>query len=171
MYQIGDVDSDHCPARLTARVSLHVILQPTSRRYARLTFFIGNGSARIRARVRAVDTNRARRGLLRLAARVCVSRSKIATVCLGLLAIVLGIVFEKQNVAFMVGLAFCIAASCNFPVLLLSIYWRGLTTRGAFIGGFLGLISAVVMVVLLENSSQTSFGHLGLQDVFGDPWF
>ena len=74
--------------------------------------------------------------------------SKIATVCLGILAIGLGIAFETQNVAFMVGLAFCIAASCNFPVLLLSMFWRGLTTRGALIGGFLGLVSAVVMVVL-----------------------
>nr|WP_294523655.1 cation acetate symporter [uncultured Rhodopila sp.] len=74
--------------------------------------------------------------------------SKVATVCLGVLAIVLGIAFENQNVAFMVGLAFCIAASCNFPVLLLSIYWRGLTTRGALIGGLLGLSSAVIMVVL-----------------------
>ena len=53
----------------------------------------------------------------------------------------LGIVFENQNVAFMVGLAFAIAASCNFPVLLMSIFWKGLTTRGALIGGFLGLIS------------------------------
>jgi len=74
--------------------------------------------------------------------------SKIATVCLGVLAIILGIVFENQNVAFMVGLAFCIAASCNFPVLLLSMFWQGLTTRGALVGGFLGLASAVGMVVL-----------------------
>jgi cation/acetate symporter len=74
--------------------------------------------------------------------------SKVATIALGILAILLGIAFENQNVAFMVGLAFCIAASCNFPVLLLSIYWRGLTTRGAFIGGLLGLASAVIMVVL-----------------------
>jgi cation/acetate symporter len=74
--------------------------------------------------------------------------SKVATIALGILAIALGIAFENQNVAFMVGLAFCIAASCNFPVLLLSIYWRGLTTRGALIGGLLGLGSAVIMVVL-----------------------
>ncbi len=85
--------------------------------------------------------------------------SKIATVALGILAIWLGIVFEKQNVAFMVGLAFCIAASCNFPVLLLSIYWRGLTTRGAFIGGFLGLISAVVMVVLSPAVWEVTLGN------------
>ncbi|MGC4011088.1 MAG: hypothetical protein QM805_20155 [Pseudomonas sp.] len=56
-------------------------------------------------------------------------------------AIGLGILFEKQNIAFMVGLAFSIAASCNFPVLLLSMYWKKLTTRGAMIGGWLGLIS------------------------------
>ena len=85
--------------------------------------------------------------------------SKTATICLGLLAILLGIVFEKQNVAFMVGLAFCIAASCNFPVLLLSMFWRGLTTRGALIGGFLGLISAVVMVVLSPSVWEVTLGH------------
>ena len=72
--------------------------------------------------------------------------SKIATLFLGVLAIILGIIFENQNVAFMVGLAFAIAASCNFPVLVTSIFWKGLTTRGAMIGGFLGLISAVVGV-------------------------
>ena len=74
--------------------------------------------------------------------------SKIATVVLGIVAIILGYVFEQQNVAFMVGLAFAIAASCNFPVLLMSMFWKGLTTKGALIGGLLGLISAVVLVVL-----------------------
>ncbi|MET0706358.1 MAG: hypothetical protein ABWY82_05855 [Tardiphaga sp.] len=48
----------------------------------------------------------------------------------------------------MVGLALAIAASCNLPVLVMSIFWKGLTTRGAMIGGFLGLISAVVGVIL-----------------------
>jgi cation/acetate symporter len=85
--------------------------------------------------------------------------SKIATVCLGVLAIVLGIVFENQNVAFMVGLAFCIAASCNFPVLLLSIYWRGLTTRGALIGGLLGLSSAVILVILSPAVWEQTIGY------------
>lgn len=73
--------------------------------------------------------------------------SKIATVILGIVAILLGIIFEKQNIAFMVGLAFAIAASANFPVLLLSMYWKKLTTRGAFIGGFAGLMTAIVLVV------------------------
>jgi cation/acetate symporter len=74
--------------------------------------------------------------------------SKITTLCLGVLAIVLGIAFEKQNIAFMVGLAFSIAASCNFPVLFLSMYWKNLTTRGAMIGGWLGLITAVTLMIL-----------------------
>ncbi|MGH8434743.1 MAG: cation acetate symporter [Pseudomonas sp.] len=74
--------------------------------------------------------------------------SKITTVGLGVLAIGLGILFEKQNIAFMVGLAFSIAASCNFPVLFLSMYWKNLTTRGAMIGGWLGLGTAVGLMVL-----------------------
>ena len=74
--------------------------------------------------------------------------SKITTIALAVLAIGLGILFESQNIAFMVGLAFSIAASCNFPVLLLSMYWKKLTTRGAMIGGWMGLISAVALMIL-----------------------
>lgn len=74
--------------------------------------------------------------------------SQIATVCLGIIAVMLGIVFEKQNVAFMVGLAFCVAASANFPVLILSMYWKNLTTRGAVVGGATGLLTALILVVL-----------------------
>ena len=77
--------------------------------------------------------------------------SKIATICLGIVAIVLGILFEKQNVAFMVGLAFGVAAAANFPVLILSMYWRGLTTRGALFGGYGGLLSAVALVVCSKS--------------------
>ncbi|KPL52846.1 cation/acetate symporter ActP [Prosthecomicrobium hirschii] len=73
--------------------------------------------------------------------------SKIATVFLGILAIVLGIAFENMNIAFMVGLAFAVAASCNFPVLLMSMFWKGTTTMGALVGGFVGLIASVGMVV------------------------
>ncbi|MDY0123472.1 cation acetate symporter [Sulfurimonas sp.] len=74
--------------------------------------------------------------------------SKIATVALGIVAILLGIAFESQNIAFVVGLAFAIAASANFPILFLSMYWRGLTTRGAVIGGSIGLATAVVLLIL-----------------------
>lgn len=85
--------------------------------------------------------------------------SKIATVALGIVAVVLGIAFEKQNIAFMVGLAFAVAASSNFPVLLLSMYWRGLTTRGAVVGGWLGLITAVVLTVLSKAIWVTVLGN------------
>lgn len=73
--------------------------------------------------------------------------SRIATIVLGIAAIFLGIVFEQQNVAYMVGLAFAIAASVNFPILFLSMYWQNLTTRGAFIGGSIGLITAVLCMI------------------------
>lgn len=84
--------------------------------------------------------------------------SKIATVALGIVAILLGIAFEKQNVAYMVGLAFAIAASANFPVLILSMYWKGLSTRGAVIGGFLGLATAVILTVLSKGIWVTVIG-------------
>ena len=74
--------------------------------------------------------------------------SKRSVILIGIVGVILGIAFENQNIAFMVGLAFAIAASANFPILFLSIYWSKLTTRGAFIGGFIGLITAVVLVVL-----------------------
>ncbi len=77
--------------------------------------------------------------------------SKYATVVLGIVAIFLGIAFENQNIAFMVGLAFAVAASANFPVLFLAIYWRGLTTRGAVAGGLAGLLTAVILVVLSKT--------------------
>ncbi|MGM9997384.1 cation acetate symporter [Campylobacter lanienae] len=74
--------------------------------------------------------------------------TKRATIALGLLAILLGIIFEGQNVAFMVGLAFSIAASVNFPIILLCIYWRRLSTRGVFYGGLIGLFGVLGLVIL-----------------------
>ena len=74
--------------------------------------------------------------------------SRISTLVLGVLAMTLGVAFEEQNVAFMVILAFSVAASVNFPILFLSMYWRGLTTRGAVTGGTLGLIVTVVLIAL-----------------------
>jgi len=74
--------------------------------------------------------------------------SKIATLGLAIFAMILGILFEKQNVAFMVGLAFSVAACANFPVLVLSMFWKGLTTRGAVIGGVIGLATAVTLIIL-----------------------
>lgn len=74
--------------------------------------------------------------------------SKYATLAIGIAAIIFGIAFEKQNIAFVVALAFTIAASANFPVLFMSIFWKKLTTRGAVIGGYIGLASALILVIL-----------------------
>jgi cation/acetate symporter len=73
--------------------------------------------------------------------------SKITTVVLGVVAVALGIAFEKENVAYMVMLAFVIAASANFPVLFMSVLWKDCTTRGAVVGGFVGLVVAVVTTI------------------------
>ncbi|CCP08632.1 cation/acetate symporter ActP [Erwinia amylovora] len=85
--------------------------------------------------------------------------SKITVVALGMVAILLGILFEKQNIAFMVGLAFSIAASCNFPIILLSMYWSKLTTRGAMTGGWLGLLTAVILMILGPTVWVEVLGH------------
>jgi len=85
--------------------------------------------------------------------------SRMTTVALGILAVVLGIVFEKQNIAFMVSLAFAIAASANFPVLFMSVLWKDCTTRGAVIGGFLGLISSVGLTIVSPSVWEATFGN------------
>ena len=85
--------------------------------------------------------------------------SKITVLILGVIAIILGVLFENQNIAFMVGLAFAIAASCNFPIILLSMYWSKLTTRGAMLGGWLGLITAVVLMILGPTIWVQILGH------------
>ena len=85
--------------------------------------------------------------------------SRLTTLGLGVVAIMLGIVFEKQNIAFMVSLAFAIAASANFPVLLMSVLWKGCTTRGAVIGGFLGLISSVALTVVSPAVWEATLGN------------
>ena len=78
---------------------------------------------------------------------------------LAIIDIILGVLFENQNIAFMVGLAFAIAASCNFPIILLSMYWSKLTTRGAMLGGWLGLITAVVLMILGPTIWVQILGH------------
>ncbi|MCG3774587.1 MAG: Cation/acetate symporter ActP [Nitrospira sp.] len=85
--------------------------------------------------------------------------SRITTVALGILAVLLGIVFEKQNVAFMVSLAFAIAASANFPVLFMSVLWKDCTTRGAVIGGFLGLTSSVLLTIVSPSVWESTLGY------------
>jgi cation/acetate symporter len=84
-------------------------------------------------------------------------------------AILLGILFEQQNVAFMVSLAFSLAASGNFPVLLLSILWRGCTTRGAVAGGTLGLLTALVLTILSPAVWVTVLGYAEAPFPFTSP--
>ena len=74
--------------------------------------------------------------------------SRAATLVIGILAVGLGLLFESQNIAFLSGLVLAIAASVNFPVLFLSMFWKGLTTRGAVAGSLAGLVSAVALVIL-----------------------
>ena len=73
--------------------------------------------------------------------------SRVATVMLSIAAMALGILFEHVNVAFLVGLVAAVAASANFPILVSSIFWRGMTTRGAVVGGSLGLVSAMLLTL------------------------
>jgi len=74
--------------------------------------------------------------------------AKIATVGLGICAVLLGILFKGQNVAFMVGLAFAVACSANFPALLMSIVWKRFTTAGAVASIYTGMILAVGLIML-----------------------
>jgi cation/acetate symporter len=92
--------------------------------------------------------------------------SRITTLALGVVAVVLGIAFEKQNIAFMVALAFAIAASANFPVLFMSVLWKDCTTKGAVIGGFLGLISSVALTVVSPSVWEAALGNPK-----GSAWF
>ena len=92
--------------------------------------------------------------------------SRMTTLALGVIAVILGIAFEKQNIAFMVSLAFAIAASANFPVLFLSVLWKDCTTRGAVIGGFMGLISSVGLTVVSPSVWEATLGNPA-----GSAWF
>ena len=92
--------------------------------------------------------------------------SRLTVLALGVVAVALGIAFEKQNIAFMVALAFAIAASANFPVLFMSVLWKDCTTRGAVIGGFLGLISSVGLTILSPSVWEATLGNPK-----GSAWF
>ncbi|MCM8638721.1 cation acetate symporter [Accumulibacter sp.] len=92
--------------------------------------------------------------------------SKITTVCLGIIAVFLGIAFEKENVAYMVMLAFAIACSANFPVLFMSVLWKDCTTKGAVAGGIVGLVLSVGLTIL-----SASVWEAVLKNPKGSAWF
>ena len=92
--------------------------------------------------------------------------SKITTICLGIVAVYLGIAFEKQNVAYMVMLAFAIACSANFPVLFMSVLWKDCTTKGAVTGGIVGLISSAGLTIASASVWEAVMGNPK-----GSAWF
>ena len=101
-----------------------------------------------------------RKGKIEEAEQLRVAR--YATVGLAVVAIALGIGFEGQNVAFLVGLAFALAASANFPALLLSMVWKRFTTRGAVASMVIGTVTTVALIVL----SPTVMGLFGYEGIF-----
>lgn len=80
-----------------------------------------------------------------------VKAAKLATIVFGIAAVGLGILFKGQNVAFMVGLAFAIAASANFPALLLSITWKRFTTQGAVWSILVGALTSSALILLSKT--------------------
>jgi cation/acetate symporter len=105
---------------------------------------------------------RRRRGTPR--SEVAVARA--AAVGIGVLAIALGLLARDLNVAFLVGLAFAVAASANLPVLLYSLFWRRFTTRGAVWAVYGGLVPALVLVGLspvVSGSPESLFPGVDLQ--------
>jgi cation/acetate symporter len=86
--------------------------------------------------------------------------SKMSCIGFGILAILLGIAFEKQNVAYIVALTFSIAACTNFPILALSVFWKGLTTRGAVAGGYTGIFGSIGLLVI-GPTVWTKVLHMG----------
>lgn len=95
--------------------------------------------------------------------------ARYATVALAIVAIGLGILFKGQNVAFMVGLAFAIAASANFPALLLSMVWRGFSTAGAVASMITGTVSAIVLIALSPTIQIDLLKHATAPFPFKNP--
>jgi cation/acetate symporter len=85
--------------------------------------------------------------------------ARVATLALGVIAVALGITFKGQNVAFMVSLAFAIAASANFPALILAIFWRGYTTAGAVTSMVAGTVVTLVLIYLSPTLQVDILGH------------
>jgi cation/acetate symporter len=87
--------------------------------------------------------------------------ARLATLGLGIVAVLLGIAFKGQNVAFMVSLAFAIAASANFPALVLAIFWRGCTTAGAVTSMVLGTVGTLTLIYLSPTVQVDVLKHAG----------
>lgn len=83
---------------------------------------------------------------------------KITVVVIGVVAVLGGIGAQGQNVAFLVALAFAVAASANLPTILFSLYWKRFTTRGAVWSMYGGLITAVLLIIFspVMSGAETS---------------
>ena len=84
--------------------------------------------------------------------------AKIAAVVVGLIAIVLGILFEKMNVSYLVGWAFSVAASANLPSLIMLIFWKGTTKQGITAAITVGLISSLSWILLSADTFKDVYG-------------
>ncbi|MEV6048593.1 solute symporter family protein [Streptomyces xanthochromogenes] len=95
-----------------------------------------------------------------------VAVARVASVGIGAVAIGLGLLARDLNVAFLVGLAFAVAASANLPVLLYSLFWRNFTTRGAVWSVYGGLVPALVLVLVspvVSGSPESLFPGVDFQ--------
>jgi cation/acetate symporter len=84
--------------------------------------------------------------------------ARIAAVAVGGVAIVLGILFEKMNVNYLVGWAFSIAASANFPALIMLLFWKGTTKQGITAAVLVGMISSLAWILLSGDTYKGVFG-------------
>jgi cation/acetate symporter len=91
-----------------------------------------------------------------------VRMARLATVAIGVLGIVLALVLENKNIVFLAGLVYAIAASTNFPVLVLSLFWRRLSTAGAVAGIYVGMASAIVLIALSPGVWPGAHPPIGL---------
>ena len=74
--------------------------------------------------------------------------TRATSICIGVIAVALGILFQNENVAFLATMPLVVAASVNFPILFLSLFWSGTTTRGAIVGATIGLITSIGLIVV-----------------------
>lgn len=77
--------------------------------------------------------------------------AKIASICVGIIAILIGILAKGQNVAHLVGMAFAVAASSNLPAIFLTLYWKKCNTNGVIAGMLVGAASAILLVLISPN--------------------
>lgn len=94
--------------------------------------------------------------------------AKMSAVAVGAVSIVLALGAQNLNVAFLVSLAFAVAASANLPVILLTLFWRRFNVYGALTGLFTGLVSSVLLVVLSPNVMDPAVGWIRAEAIF--PW-